>query len=238
MDLDMFNPVEDDNDFEQEHDQFGRALNDRDGNPLAKGSIKDREFEEEKAANIAANEKMKSRRENMAPHIERFRNTLLAIFNNEPRPSDLYTALELLYDWTLAKLESAMNKTAEEAKQWMRVATDLIEIDEYSLMEGIEDLVMSSPHSTLRSAIEQQYSNLLKTARGDYTREAQIFVEIAFALVSIVEDEIEKNPDDAEDYIEIKETLDRKFGPLYKGLENQLRDLVSKDRRYGRLMSR
>ena len=52
------------------------------------------------------------------------------------------------------------------------------------------------------------------------------------------EEQIEKNPDDAEDYIEIKETLDRKFGPLYKGLENQLKDLVSKDRRYGRLVNR
>lgn len=234
----MFNPVEDDNDFEQEYDQFGHALSDRDGNPLAKGSINDREFEEEKAENIAANDKMKGRREKMSPYIERFKNTLMAIFRDSPRPSDLYTALELLYDWTLSKLESSMNKTAQEANQWMRVANDLIEIDEYSLMEGIEDLIMSSPHSTIRSALEQQYNNLLKSANGDYTKEAQIFVEIAFALVSIVEEQIEKNPDDAEDYIEIKETLDRKFGPLYKGLENQLKDLVSKDRRYGRLVNR
>ena len=73
---------------------------------------------------------------------------------------------------------------------------------------------------------------------GDYSKEARIFIEIAFALVSIVEEQIEKNPNDAEDYIEIKESLDRKYGPLYKGLENQMRDLVSKDRRYGRLVSR
>lgn len=238
MDLDMFNPIEDDEEFNPEYDQYGRPVVDRDGNTLPKGSIKDREFEEEKQANIDAANKMRSRREKMSPYIEKFRSTLMAIFHEDPHPADLYTALELLYDWTLAKLEAAMNKTSEEANQWMRVANDLIDIDEYALMEGIEDLIMTSPHSSVRSAIEQQYSNLLKGARGDYSKEAQIFIEIAFALVSIVEEQIEKNPNDSEDYIEIKETLDRKYGPLYKGLENQLRDLVSKDRRYGRLVSR
>jgi len=238
MDLDMFNPQEDDEAFDPEYDQFGKPVTDRDGNTLPKGSIKDREFEKEKQANIDAANKMRNRRENLSPYIEKFRSTLMAIFHEDPHPADLYTALELLYDWTLAKIEYAMNKTSEEAKQWMRVANDLISIDEYALLEGIEDMIMTSPHSTVRSALEQQYNNLLKGAKGDYTKEAQIFIEIAFALVSIVEEQIEKNPNDADDYIEIKDTLDRKYGPLYKGLENQLRDLISKDRRYGRLVSR
>lgn len=237
MDLDMFNP-EDDEDFTPEYDEFGQPVLDRDGNPLPKGSIKDQEFEKEKQANIDAATKMQGRRSNMAPYIERFKSTLMAMFHEDPHPADLYTALELLYDWTLAKLEMALNKSPEELNQWLRVANDLIEIDEYSLMESAEDLMMVSPHSNIRSAIEQQYSNFLKNARGDFSKEAQIFIEIAFALVTIVEEQVNKNPDDADDYIEIKETLDRKFGPLYKGIENQAKDLLSRDRRYGRLVTR
>ena len=78
----------------------------------------------------------------------------------------------------------------------------------------------------------------MKAARGEYSKEAQIFIEIAFALVSIVEEQIEKNPNDAEDYIELKDTIDSKYGPLFKGLQNQLNDLASKDRRYGRVAAR
>ena len=238
MDLDIFDPQEDDNEFTPEYDQFGKEISDRDGNPLPKGSIKDAEFEREKKENITANNKLKNRREKMAPYIERFKEILMAIFHQNPQPADLYTALELLHDLTLRKLEASMNKTYEEASQWMRVANDLIDIDEYSLMESIEDLIHTSPHSKIRSTLEQQYSNLLSSAKGDYSKEAQIFVEIAFALVTIVEEQIEKNPDDAEDYIELKDTIDRKYGPLYRGLEYQLKDLASKDRRYGRSISR
>lgn len=238
MDLDLFNPSEDEDEFTPEYDQFGKPILDRNGNPLPKGSVNDTEFEKEKQANIAANQKLKERRAKMSPYIEKFKEILMAIFHQNPQPADLYTALELLYDWTLGKLEASMNKTFEEASQWMRVANDLIDIDEYALMESIEDMIHTSPHSAIRSAIEQQYSNLIRSANGNYNKEAAIFVEIAFALAEIVEDQIEKNPNDAEDYIEIKETVDRKYGPLYKGLENQLNDLASKDRRYGRLVAR
>lgn len=235
----MFNPVEDDEDFSPETDEFGKPILDKNGKPIAKGTLKDNEqFDAEKAENVAANEKMKSRRASMSPYIEKFRNTFMAIFHNDPEPADLYTALELLYDWTLAKLEASMNKTYEEAKQWLRVANDLIEIDEYALMESVEDMIHSSPHSAIRSALEQQYSNLIKTAGGDYRKESAIFTEIAFALIGIVEDQIAVNPDDAEDYIEIKETIDRKYGPLFKGLENQVHDIGTTDRRYGRVVRR
>lgn len=237
MNLDSFNPDEED-EFSPEYDDYGNEILDRDGNALSKGSIKDPELDKEKEANIAASDKMKDRRHKMSPYIEKFKQTLLAIFHNEPKPADLYTALELIYDWTLDKIESSLTKTYEEASQWMRVANDLIEIDEYSLMEGAEDLMHVSNHSATRNALERQYSNLLRSANGNYAKEAQIFLEIAFALVSIVEDEINENPDDAEDYIELKDTLDRKYGPIYKGLENQLNDLASKDRRYGRSIAR
>lgn len=239
MNFDMFDPVEEDDEFSPETDEFGQPIMDKNGQPLPKGSLKDNEqFDAEKAENVAANEKMKSRRANLSPYIEKFRATLMAMFHNDPEPADLYTALELLYDWTLAKLEASLNKTYEEAKQWLRVANDLIAIDEYALMESVEDMIHSSPHSAIRSALEQQYSNILRSARGDVGKEAAIFTEIAFALVGIVEDQIAINPDDAEDYIEIKETIDRKYGPLFKGLENQVHDLGTTDRRYGRFARR
>jgi hypothetical protein len=238
MDLDIFDPGEDEDEFSAEYDDFGKPIMDKNGQQLPKGSVKDIQFEKEKQENIAANDKLRGRREKMAPYIEKFREIFLAIFHQNPQPADLYTALELLYDWTLGKLESSMNKTYEEASQWMRVANDLIDIDEYALMESVEDMITSSPHSAIRATLEQQYNNLLKAARGEYSKEAQIFIEIAFALVSIVEEQIEKNPNDAEDYIELKDTIDSKYGPLFKGLQNQLNDLASKDRRYGRVAAR
>lgn len=235
----MFNPAEDEEeDFQPEIDEFGKPVMGKDGKPLKKRTPDEIQFEKEKAENLASANKLQGRRENLSPYIEKFKSNLIAVFHNDPQPADLYTALELLYDWTLAKLEAAMNKTYEEASQWMRVANDLIEIDEYALMESFEDLITPSSHSATRDAVEQQYSNLIRSANGNFGKEAVIFTEIAFALVSIIEDQISANPDDAEDYIEIKETLDRKYGPMYKGMQNQLADLSSKDRRYGRVTQR
>ena len=233
-----FNQFGANSEYDEDHvptyDSFGHEIEDEDENVTAE----DPDFDAEKASNVKAAQSMQGRRKHLAPYIEKFIGRLKAVFNGNPEPADLYTALELLYDWTLDKIESSMNSTYSEASQWLRVANDLIELDEYALMESVDALMIGSPHSDIRSKLEVEYNNLLKDASGSYENQAKIFLEIGFALTAIVEEQINANPDDAEDYIELKETLDRKYGPLFTGLERQVNDMASVDRRYGRATAR
>jgi len=191
------------------------------------------QFDAEKNENIAANQDMKNRRSNLKPWIERIKRGLQEILGEFPEPSSIYVAFEVLYERVYEGLDASMNKTSQEANEWMRLAKTIIELDEYAIMESLDGLMYSSEYPQLKKIVEGKYDSLVKSARS-YQDVCKFYLEIGFALVELVEDAINNNPDDAEDYIELKDQLDSKYGPLFKGMEGQLGDLTSRDRRYGR----
>lgn len=195
------------------------------------------QFDAEKKANIIDNKHVQQRRSDLKPWIERIKRGLQEILGQFPEPNSIYVALEVLYERVYEGLDAAMNKTSYEASEWMRLATTLIELDEYSLMESLDNLMYSSNYPQLKNIVSGKYDSLIKGART-YQDVCKFYLEIGFALIELVEDSINNSPDDAEDYIELKDRLDSKYGPLFKGMEGQLGDLLANDRRYGRTVAR
>lgn len=235
------------NDFEPAYDKYGNKIPDEEDEGqmkafeknlpykgVSRGTLADREIKADKTQNVHSTAKLQGRRAGMAGYIDQIKNQFLDIFDNNPDESKLYYAFDVLYDWTYGKLEAAMSKSEEEARQWMRVANDLIELDEYALMESETDMVFDAGNDPVRTRIESLFSKLVATARGDYSKEARLFMQIGFALLYIIEDQIKNRPDETEEYMEIKETLDRRYGPMFNGLQNQVNDLAHSGRRYGR----
>ena len=193
----------------------------------------DDRFEQEKNANIAANEKMINRRKVLEPWIAKIKESILSTFGGRLLPEQAQLALTVLYDMVYRKVANAIHQSPEEAEQWLRVANDIVAIDEYAIMESMYDLVDHN-FTQDRSKIESLYNRFLSGVKNDAASQSKVFIEIGFALVMIIEEEAEADNDTIDAYFNIKEDLDRKYGPMFSGLERQYRDSVQNARRYGR----
>lgn len=217
LDDSIFNPTDDD--ATNSHDDFAPEL------------------DSEKKENTIANQALVNRRNDLSPEIQTIRETLLKAFGGHLNPQNAATSFTVLYDWVYSKIEFALDRSVEEAEQWIKVANDLISLDEYALLESEFDL-MHGGYDEDESIAENAYNQILKAAGNNYVKQAKLFMSIGFALLSIIEDEVGEDSDLAEDYLMIKEDLDRKYGPLFAGLENQFKSAITIDRSYGRVRSR
>lgn len=223
---DNFEPLEEINNFEPEYNDNGKKILDKKGKFLPKGSIES------------------SRRKILENTITKdigtsdFEVKLMAVFNDDPEAEDLKTALELVYDIVLDNLEYSANKDSEESYEWLKVANALIDLNENALMESVSSLIMKPKGTPIRYALSELYGDFLSTAKNDYRKQCNIFIKIATALASIVEKISMENPQMIEVFKDIKEELDAKYGPMYKGMEDQLHEIVNNNRRYGRLKNK
>lgn len=193
----------------------------------------DDRFEQEKNANIAANQKMINRRKVLEPWIAKIKDTILSSFGGRLQPEQAQVALTVLYDMVYKRVSNAIHQSPQEAGQWLRVARDIVAIDEYAIMESMYDLVDHN-FTQDRSKVESLYNSFLSGVKKDSASQSAVFIEIGFALVMIIEEEAEADGDTVEAYFNIKEDLDRKYGPMFTGLEMQYRDAIQNRRSYGR----
>lgn len=193
----------------------------------------DDRFEQEKNANIASNAKMISRRKVLEPWIAKIKDAILNAFGGRLQPEQAQVALTVLYDMVYKRVSNAIHQSPQEAEQWLRVARDIVAIDEYAIMESMYDLVDHN-FTQDRSKVESLYNSFLSGAKKDAASQSAVFIEIGFALVMIIEEEAEADGDTVEAYFNIKEDLDRKYGPMFTGLEMQYRDAIQNRRSYGR----
>ena len=193
-------------------------------------------FNVSRDANVHANNKMISRRKALDPWIAKIKDAILKQFNGRLKPEQAQVALSTLYDMIHRKIEESMHKGSVDTETWLRVARDVVDIDEYALMESQFDLI-DEPYNQDKSKVESLYNGLLRSGSQDASAQARIFMEIGFALVMIIEEEAEADNNTVDEFFTIKEDLDKKYGPMFTGLERQYHDAISNNRRYGRTAS-